>query len=107
MPAPDKVLAYLEQLAEMVRERRTKGLGNQMLKWLQLRNVTASGESQTVRNSESERRKRTWDAGGHARVFDTHLKPSDGVHPDRCVRIYFDYDDALQRAVIGWVGRHP
>lgn len=104
---PDKVLAYLEQLAEMVRERRTKGLGNQMLKWLQLRNVTASGESQTVRNSESERRKRTWDAGGHARVFDTHLKPSDGVHPDRCVRIYFDYDDALQRAVIGWVGRHP
>jgi hypothetical protein len=104
---PEKVLSYLEHLAEMARTRRTKGLGTQMLKWLQLRNVTASGESQTVRNSEAERRKRNWDAAGQQRVFETHLKPSDGVHPDRCVRIYFDYDEARQMAVVGWVGRHP
>lgn len=104
---PEKVLSYLEHLAEMVRTRKSKGLGAQMLKWLQLRNVTGSGESQTVRNSDAERRKRTWDAAGEQRVFETHLKPSDGVHPDRCVRIYFDYDDARQMAVIGWVGRHP
>jgi hypothetical protein len=104
---PEKVLSYLEHLAEMARTRRTKGLGTQMLKWLQLRNVTASGESQTVRSSDTERRKRTWDAAGEQRVFEFHLKPSDGVHPDRCVRIYFDYDEARQVAVVGWVGRHP
>jgi hypothetical protein len=104
---PEKVLSYLEHLAEMARTRRTTGLGTQMLKWLQLRNVTGSGESQTVRNSDSERRKRTWDASGQQRVFETHLKPSDGAHPDRCVRIYFDYDEARKMAVVGWVGRHP
>jgi hypothetical protein len=103
---PEKVLSYFEHLAEMVRTR-SEGLGTQMLKWLQLRNVAGSGESQTIRNSEGERRKRTWDAGGEQRVFETHLKPSDGVHPDRCVRIYFDYDEARKVAVIGWVGRHP
>jgi len=104
---PEKVLSYLDQLAEMARTRRTTGLGTQMLRWLQLRNVAGSGESQTVRNSESERRKRTWDAAGTQQFFETHLKPSDGVHPDRCVRIYFDYDEMRQRAVVGWVGRHP
>lgn len=104
---PEKVLSYLEHLAEMARARRTTGLGTQMLKWLQLRNVTGSGESQTVRNADGERRKRTWDAAGEQRVFETHLKPSDGVHPDRCVRIYFDYDEARQKAIVGWVGRHP
>ena len=103
---PEKVLAYFEHLAEMVRTRRDKGLGTQMLRWLQLRNVSGSAESLTMRNSDAERRKRTWDAAGEQRVFDTHLKPSDGVHPDRCVRIYFDYDDARQVAVVGWVGRH-
>ena len=30
-----------------------------------------------------------------------------GTHPDRCVRIYFDYDESTQRCVVGWVGRHP
>jgi hypothetical protein len=104
---PEKVLSYLSRLAEMVRVRRTTGLGTQMLQWFQARNVTGSGESQTARNSEIERRRRTWDAVGEQRVFETHLKPSDGVHPDRCVRIYFDYDEARKMAVVGWVGRHP
>jgi hypothetical protein len=104
---PEKVLSYLEHLAEMAVARRTTGLGVPMLKWLQQRNVAGSGESQTVRNSESERRKRNWDFAGESRVFETHLKPSDGVHPDRCVRIYFDYDEQRKVVVVGWVGRHP
>lgn len=86
---PHRVLSYLVVLAEMARTRRTKGLGTQMLKWLQQRNVTASGESQTVRKSDAERRKRTWDAAGKQLFFASHLKPKDEVHPDQCVRIYF------------------
>jgi hypothetical protein len=69
--------------------------------------VNASGESETVKNSASERRKRTWHDGTAAREFDLHLKPTDATHPDRCVRIYFDYDEERELGVIGWVGRHP
>lgn len=104
---PEKILSYLETLAEMARTRRTSGLGMQMLEWLQARNVTATGESQTIRNSDAAIRRRTWDADGERRPFEAHLKPSDGVHPDRCARIYFVYDDARNKAIVGWVGRHP
>ncbi len=51
---------------------------------------------------------RTWDDGaGARREFELHLKPAEGTSPDRCVRIYFDYDETAQRAVVGWIGRHP
>lgn len=104
---PEKVLSYLETLAEMARVRRSEGLGMQMLEWLQTRNLTATGESQTIRNSDAAMRRRTWDCCGESRPFEAHLKPSDGVHPDRCVRIYFLYDEVRKKAVVGWIGRHP
>lgn len=104
---PEKILSYLETLADMARMRRAGGLGMQMLEWLQARNVTATGESQTIRNSDAAMRRRTWDAGGARRPFEVHLKPSDGVHPDRCVRIYFVYDEVHGKAIVGWIGRHP
>jgi hypothetical protein len=104
---PEKILSYLETLSEMARIRRTDGLGMQMLEWLKARNLAATGESQTIRNSEAAMRRRTWDSGGEKRQFEAHLKPSDGVHPDRCVRIYFVYDEVRKKAVVGWVGRHP
>jgi len=104
---PEKVLGYLEHLADMVTARRRGPLGTTAVKWLQDRGVNASGESETVKNSASERRKRTWHDGTTAREFDLHLKPTDATHPDRCVRIYFDYDEERQLGVVGWVGRHP
>jgi hypothetical protein len=53
-------------------------------------------------------RARTWDDGtGRRRQFELHLKPAEGTSPDRCVRIYFEYDDASGRSIIAWVGRHP
>ena len=69
--------------------------------------MTASGESETVQRSSDEQRKRTWSDGSGRRAFDMHLKPNDGAHPDRCVRVYFDYDERLKAALVGWVGRHP
>lgn len=104
---PDKILDYFGHLDAMVRTRNSTGLGTQMIAWLKNQNVEVSGESKTVRRSQAEMRKRTWDAGGTAQQFEMHMKPSDGVHPDRCVRIYLDYDEARRVAVIGWVGRHP
>jgi uncharacterized coiled-coil protein SlyX len=101
---PDKILRYLRVLADFARARRAGPLGMSAIKWLQDRGATASAESETVRNAGG----RIWDDGnGERRVFDLHLKPSDATAPDRCVRIYFDYDEIRRKTVVGWVGRHP
>jgi hypothetical protein len=104
---PEKVLLYFEKLAGLVREKRNGSLGTTSLRWLQNQGVNASSESDTVRNSTSEQRKRTWHDGQRRRIFDFHLKPTDGTHPDRCVRIYFELEENQDKALIGWVGRHP
>lgn len=103
---PDKVLLYLFALAELSAARRENELGIPMIKWLNDRNISCSGESQTTSKSKTERNRRTWDAGGFNHTFDMHLKPSEAVSPDRCVRIYFDYDQSKGLIVVGWVGRH-
>lgn len=92
---PGKVLQYLIQLAELSRARASGPLGTSTLEWLKQRNVSASLEGEGV--------KRTW--GG--REYEWHLKPADAVSPDRCVRIYFDWDEASKRIFVGWIGRHP
>jgi hypothetical protein len=104
---PEKILSYLAAVAEMATQRREGRLGAAPVKWFMGRGVNASGESETVKNSVEERRKRTWHDGSSPRLFDLHLKPTDGVHPDRCVRIYLDYDESRNVAVVGWIGRHP
>jgi hypothetical protein len=105
---PDKIYEYLKGLAEMTRQRRGPGLGRDMLMWLREQGLKASGESETVLNNHVEMLRRTWDDGiGGRRRFECHLKPSEGTSPDRCVRIYFAYDEAVQKTIIGWVGRHP
>ena len=105
---PDKVLSYLRLLGDFTRARRSGNLGTTAIKWLQDRGAIASAESETIRNSSTEQTARTWDFGvGTRRAFNLHLKPSDATAPDRCVRVYFEYDEARRRTVIGWVGRHP
>jgi hypothetical protein len=105
---PDKILAYLGVLAEMTVALRKGPLGTSTLLWLSDRGVSVSGESLTIRNSPAEMKARTWDDGtGQRRQFEMHLKPAEGTSPDRCVRIYFDYDDVSRKTIVGWVGRHP
>lgn len=104
---PEKVLSYLSHLGDMVALRRKDELGMAPLKWLQQRGVDCSAESVTIRNSPAEQKRRTWHDGSGARVFEMHLKPTEATHPDRCVRIYFDYDPARKVGIVGWIGRHP
>ena len=105
---PDKIFDYLKTLAEMAQRRRSNGLGKDLIIWLRERGLKVSAESQTVLGNASEMQRRTWDDGsGARRRFEKHLKPKDGTSPDQCVRIYFDYDEAIGKAVVGWVGRHP
>jgi hypothetical protein len=103
---PDKILTHLSHLAEMTRKRRDGGLGKDVILWLRERGVNCSSESQTTLNSTAEMGRRTWSDGRSQRKFEKHLKPSDGTSPDRCVRIYFDYDDVTKMTVVGYVGRH-
>ena len=50
----------------------------------------------------------TWyDGTGAERPFNSHLKPSEAIHPDRCVRVYFDYDEKRAKTIVAWVGKHP
>ncbi|MGQ0735817.1 MAG: hypothetical protein ACT4QD_19450 [Acidobacteriota bacterium] len=104
---PEKVFNYLKALAGMATARRNRSLGDSMMGWLSSRNVSVSDESKTKLNDRDEMKRRTWDDGAQRREFRLHLKPTEATQPDRCVRIYFDWDDASEQVVIGWVGRHP
>lgn len=105
---PDKLLSYLSALSDLTEARRKGPLGTTAIKWLTARGFIASGESETVLNSPNEQKARTWDDGaGAKRPFNSHLKPSEATSPDRCVRVYFDYDEKLAKTVVAWVGKHP
>lgn len=105
---PDKILDYLEILGEMTKTMNGPGLGKSIWLWLQEWGVYGSDEDPAVRNQRAHRDRRSWDNGqGESTYFDKHLKPTDGTSPDRCVRIYFEYNKTLMKTVVGWVGRHP
>ena len=105
---PDKLLSYLKTLADLTEARQKGTLGTTAIKWLSSRGIIASGESETILNSTSEQKARTWDDGaGAKRPFNSHLKPSEATSPDRCVRVYFDYDEKRSKTIVAWVGKHP
>lgn len=104
---PEKILLCLETLANLAKEKRKGAIGTTAIQWLKERGINCSCESETIRNSKNASQIRTWHDGGKRRIFENHLKPSDGTRPERCVRIYFDDDIQSGRIVIGWVGRHP
>jgi hypothetical protein len=105
---PGKILDYLSALAALASALREGDLGASVVDWLKRNSgVNASGESETIRNSPKAQRARTWDDGeGCKRAFNLHLKPAEGTSPDRCVRIYFDYEVDRGLVMVGWVGRH-
>jgi hypothetical protein len=104
---PEKIFEHLKTLAEMARIRRKGPLGRNMLEWLYANGIAASNESSMVETNRAERQNRTWNDGQGARFFTSHLKPNEKTGPDRCVRIYFEYEESQGKVIVGWVGRHP
>jgi len=104
---PDKIYDHLQVLADLAQVRRDGPIGCGMVQWLSSGGVPASGESETIRNSRSEMAKRRWHDGRQRKEFELHLKTAEATAPNRCVRIYFDWDAASEKVVIGWVGKHP
>jgi hypothetical protein len=104
---PEKVYRDLKILAEASLQRKNGTLGKTPQEWMSQRGVNCSGESEGTRNDKAARKRRTWKDAEATRYFDFHLKPNDGTSPDKCVRIYCDWDDKLEKFIVGWIGRHP
>ena len=105
---PRKILRYLQVLETMTQKLNEDTLGMPIRHWLTEQGISVSGESETTGGSAVQMSKRTWDDGsGNKKTFSYHLKPNEGTSPDRCVRIYFEYDKASQKTIVGWIGRHP
>ena len=104
---PDKILRYLLTLGELARTLNEKSiLGRSIPIWLREQGVDCSVESETIKKSKGAKRKRTFPINGKEVHCEYHVKPSDGVHPDLCVRIYFTVSDQTPRIRIGYIGRH-
>ena len=104
---PDKVLRYIDKIAEMTELRLAGGLQTDPVSWFKSNGVDASDESKSTLNRRSARAARTWNDGDRSRTFRYHLKPSSHTNPDRCVRIYFEFIEERKLTTIGWIGRHP
>lgn len=104
---PDKIVRYLAGMADLAEALRKGPLGVTTVQWLKDRGFHVSGESETIQNSRAELKRRTWHDGRRRRTFDLHMKPTDATSPDRCVRIYFDWDTDEKKVVVGWLGREP
>jgi len=104
---PDKILRWLRGLAELAHTHRRGPLGASIANWLSQRSMATTRESETIRNSGAEMRKRTWHDGTGRRKFESHMKVTDATSPDRCVRIYFEWDATAVKVLVGWIGRHP
>jgi hypothetical protein len=104
---PDKVLRYLLTLGDLSRALQGgKPLGRSVPIWLRDENVECSGESETVKASKAARARRTFNIASEDRYCEYHAKPSDGVAPDLCVRIYFTTDNTAPHVRVGYVCRH-
>ncbi|MGG7566079.1 hypothetical protein ACQ5SO_07965 [Rhodovulum sp. DZ06] len=98
---PGKVLHHLMTLRDLAQEYAKSGgaLGKGIVIWLRERNVEASGESETKKSNLYS----FW-CGGVSEKFELHTKPSDGVSPDRCVRIYFKPGESGGKFLLGFIG---
>jgi hypothetical protein len=104
---PDKILRYLTTLGDLASALAgTDGLGRSVPIWLRENGVDCSVESDTVKKSKEAKRQRTFRINGQDYHCEYHAKPSDGVHPDLCVRIYFTVCEQAPRVRIGYIGRH-
>lgn len=116
--APKKVYLHLSVLNDLADKlRRDEPLGCTEMTWLRKKGCRASGESKTTINKGL----RKLQVGALQVEFPKRTKPKDSTHPDKCVRIHYEWGETLikklsiggelgeqmrGRIFIAWVGRH-
>ena len=106
---PMTVLYHLKILAELSHLRRTQGgrLGDGEIPWLTKRLVDVAPEKKDAMRQAPFAAARTWKVEGEARTFSMHTRPNGHTKSDLCVRIYYAYEPARERVVVGYIGPHP
>jgi hypothetical protein len=103
---PDKILRYLLTLGDLADALSAGPLGQSVPIWLRERNVECSVDSETFKVSEKGKRFRTRVIEGETVECEFHAKPSEGVSPDLCARIYFATATNAPFVKVGYIGRH-
>ncbi len=104
---PDKILRYLRVLADLADALETSNsLGKSVPLWLRDHGVDCSVDSETMKASKEGRRFRIRVINGENVDCEFHAKPSEGVSPDMCTRIYFAISNSTPFVKIGYIGRH-
>lgn len=106
---PEKLYHYFGSLNELAKELKSpteSSLGSTIIKWLNDRNIKCSGESETVKSDTKKINDRTFKVAGKTYVMEKHLKLGDAYDAAHCVRVYFEWDDTLEKIIIGYIGRH-
>ena len=103
---PDKLLRYLRVLRQLSDTLAMGKLGKSVPIWLRDNGVECSVDSETAKTNKEAQRLRARLINGEYVDCEYHAKPSDGVRPDLCVRIYFAVTTAQPFVKIGYIGRH-
>lgn len=103
---PEKMLRYLRAMGELADRLAEGPLGLSVPKWLEERGVDCSGDSETVKRSRAGKKFRQRTVNGREINCEFHAKPSNGVSPDRCARIYFGTSTEAPYVLVGYIGRH-
>lgn len=103
---PDKILRYLRTLGDLADALASGALGQSVPIWLRDRGVDCSVDSDTAKTSKDGKRFRTRMIDGESVDCEFHAKPSEGVSPDMCARIYFATGTTAPFVKIGYIGRH-
>jgi hypothetical protein len=103
---PDKIFRFLSTLQELAIEMERGPIGRSVPVWLKERGVECSVESQSIKNSRSDKKARTWAILGSDTYCEFHLKSKEGTSPDQCPRIYFATFAEKPFVRVGYLGRH-
>ena len=112
---PNRIYYYLETLKDFCiykRKNETLFFDDYIVRALGCDCV--SDEGKDYMESKAARNDRLYDNGNNEKsLFELHLRPctfpqlDDTGNKKRTVRIYFYWDNALKKVIVGWIGKHP
>ena len=111
---PDRIMAYIKTLEEFTEYKKNTKILLDDNNILQVLGCICTEEYKNVMMDDRAIKERMFDTGSNEKKpFTLHLKPStipkylENNEKKRTVRIYFYWDETIQKIIIGWIGKHP